>query len=136
MKICHFALVAALMGAAQAADIAVVVSAKAGVDSLTPEQISNIFLGKATSFPNGNSVTPVDQTDGPVREEFSTKALKKDGNGVKAYWSKMQFTGKGTAPKELGGSAEVKKFVAGNPNAIGYIEKGAADSSVKVVGTF
>jgi hypothetical protein len=30
-------------------------------------------------------------------------------------------------------AAEVKKFVAGNPDAIGYIEKSAVDGSVKVL---
>ena len=43
------------------------------------------------------------------------------------------FSGKATPPKELGSSADVKKFVASNPDAIGYIEKSAVDSSVKVV---
>ncbi len=43
------------------------------------------------------------------------------------------FSGKATPPKELGSSAEVKKFVAANPDAIGYIEKSALDGSVKAV---
>ena len=43
------------------------------------------------------------------------------------------FTGKGQPPKEVPNTAEVKKLVSGNPNTIGYIEKSAVDSSVKVV---
>jgi ABC-type phosphate transport system substrate-binding protein len=44
------------------------------------------------------------------------------------------FSGKATPPKELlSSSADVKKFVAANPDAIGYIEKSAVDGSVKVV---
>jgi ABC-type phosphate transport system substrate-binding protein len=125
-----------LAGFVQAGDIAVVVNPKAGVDSLSPDQISNLFLGKINSFPNGAAATPVDQSDGAVRDEFNSKALKKDSSGLESYWAKMQFTGKGQPPKEVGGSADVKKAVAGNPNAIGYIEKSAVDSSVKVVGNF
>jgi ABC-type phosphate transport system substrate-binding protein len=45
------------------------------------------------------------------------------------------FTGKATMPKEAGSSADVKKAIAGNPKAIGYIEKSAVDSTVKVVFT-
>ncbi|QDQ27302.1 phosphate ABC transporter substrate-binding protein [Chitinimonas arctica] len=135
MKAACFALIL-LTGAAQAADLAVIVNPKAGVDTLSPEQIANLFLGKATSFPGGAAATPVNQNEGALREEFSNKVLKKDGNGVKAHWAKMQFTGKGSPPKEVGGSGDVKKFVAGNPGAIGYVEKGAVDGSVKVVGTF
>lgn len=130
------ALAALLAASYAAAEVAVVVNPKAGVDSLSQEQVANLFLGKATSFPSGGAATPVEQTDGVTRNEFSTKVLKKDAAGVKAHWAKMQFTGKGTPPKEVGGSGDVKKFVAGNPNAIGYIDKGAVDGSVKVVGSF
>ncbi|MDN3577943.1 hypothetical protein QWZ03_14315 [Chitinimonas viridis] len=135
MKISHFVLVTLLTAAAQA-DVAVVVNPKAAVDSLSAEQVANLFLGKANSFPGGGAATPVEQTDGATRAEFSTKVLKKDSAGVKAHWAKMQFTGKGTPPKELGGSAEVKKFVAGNPNAVGYVDKASVDGTVKVVGSF
>ncbi|MBL8509678.1 MAG: hypothetical protein JNM11_14490 [Chitinimonas sp.] len=135
MKISHFVLVTLLTVATQA-DVAVVVNPKAAVDSLSAEQVANLFLGKANSFPGGGAATPVEQTDGATRAEFSTKVLKKDSAGVKAHWAKMQFTGKGTPPKELGGSAEVKKFVAGNPNAVGYVDKAAVDGTVKVVGSF
>jgi ABC-type phosphate transport system substrate-binding protein len=38
-------------------------------------------------------------------------------------------------PKEAGDSAAVKKAVAADPKAIGYIEKSAVDASVKVVYT-
>ncbi|MBV8656875.1 MAG: hypothetical protein JO142_03520 [Burkholderiales bacterium] len=136
MKIIFAMTASLLLTVAQAADVAVVVNPKAGVDSLSPEQIANLFLGKATSFPNGAAATPVDQNEGPVRDEFDSKVLKKDAAGVKAHWAKMQFTGKGNPPKEVGGSADVKKQVAGNPNAIGYIEKSAVDGTVKVVGSF
>ncbi len=34
---------------------------------------------------------------------------------------------------DLPSDAEAKKFVAANPNAIGYIDKAAVDGSVKVV---
>jgi hypothetical protein len=43
------------------------------------------------------------------------------------------FSGKATPSKEMASSAEVKKFVAASPDAIGSIEKSAVDSSVKVV---
>jgi len=45
------------------------------------------------------------------------------------------FTGKGKSPKEYKSSAEVKKAVSENVNAIGYIEKAAADDTVKVIAT-
>jgi len=46
---------------------------------------------------------------------------------------KLVFTGKATQPKEFASNAEVKKAVAADPKAIGYIDKSAVDDTVKVI---
>ena len=92
------------------------------------EQASQFFLGKSNMF------TPVDQADGSaIRADFYHKAAEKDAAQVKAIWSKLVFTGKATQPKEYASNAEVKKAVAADPKAIGYIDKSAVDDSVKVI---
>ncbi|WP_426338540.1 hypothetical protein ACN9MZ_19140 [Pseudoduganella sp. S-14] len=123
-------LAAAMMCAALpalAAEIVVIVNPKNPASRMFSEQAAQFFLGKSTLF------TPVEHTEGPLRNEFSQKVLGKDSAQVKAQWSKLVFTGKGTAPKEYGSSAEVKKAVAADVQAIGYIEKAAVDDSVKVI---
>ncbi len=118
------------------ADVAVVVSAKSGVAALNKQQVSDLFLGKASAFPDGKQAVPIDQADSSAfREEFHTKVTGKSGAQLKSFWSKQVFSGKGTPPKEVANSAEVKKLVADNPNMIGYIDKAAVDGSVKVVFT-
>jgi len=110
------------------AEIVVVVNPKAAEASMTKDQVAQFFLGKSTAM------TPVDQPDSaPVRAEFYKKVTDKDASQVKALWSKLVFTGKATMPKEVGDSAAVKKAVAADPKAIGYIEKSAVDASVKVI---
>jgi hypothetical protein len=52
---------------------------------------------------------------------------------LKAHWSKMVFTGRGQPPREASDSAAVRRRVAGNPELIGYIERGALDGSVRPV---
>jgi ABC-type phosphate transport system substrate-binding protein len=52
---------------------------------------------------------------------------------VKAIWSKLVFTGKAKPPTQLATSAEVVKAVAADPEAVGYVDRAAVDSSVKVV---
>jgi ABC-type phosphate transport system substrate-binding protein len=126
-------LLASLAATAEA-DVVVIVSAKSPVASLTKEQVSDIFLAKATTFPGGGAATPVEQVEGAApRDEFHSKVTGKAGAQLKAYWSKLVFTGKASAPKELPDSAEVKKLVAGDPGLVGYIDKSAVDGSVKVV---
>ena len=127
-------LAALLLAGAAQAQVAVVVNPKSTAASMTAEQVSNIFLGKSNALPSGAAAAPVDQPESAaIRETFYTKVTGKNGAQVKAAWSRLVFSGKATPPKEVASSAEVKKFVAGNPDAIGYIEKSAVDGSVKVV---
>ncbi len=116
------------------AQVAVVVNPKSPLASMTAEQVSGIFLGKSNTLPSGGTAMPTDLPDSvATRELFYTKVTGKSTAQVKAAWSRLVFSGKATPPKELGSSADVKKFVASNPDGIGYIEKSAVDSTVKVV---
>lgn len=121
------AVFAGVAASATAAEIVVIVNPKNPATRMFSEQAAQFFVGKSALF------TPVEHTEGPLRTEFSQKVLGKDISQVKAAWSKLVFTGKGTAPKEYATSAEVKKAVAADVNAIGYIEKSAVDDSVKVI---
>jgi ABC-type phosphate transport system substrate-binding protein len=112
------------------AEVVVVVNPKAAESSMTKDQVAQFFLGKSSSM------TPVDQPESAaIRGEFYKKVTDKDASQVKSLWSKLVFTGKATMPKEVGDSAAVKKAVAADPKAIGYIEKSAVDGSVKVIYT-
>lgn len=118
----------ALTGAAAAAELVVI--ANPAVGALTKEQVSDLFLGKSQTF------TPIDQPEGsPVYAEFYKKATGRDVAQVKSTWSRVVFSGKGQAPKQLPDSAAVKKAVAADPKGVGYIEKSTVDSSVKTVVT-
>lgn len=131
---CVWALVIGLTCTGASADVAVVVGAKSPLSTLSTEQASSIFMGKARTFPDGSPAVAVDQKESaPVRVEFYTKVLGKDEAQMKAYWSRLVFTGKGSPPKELDSSAAVKQAVGADPKLIGYIEKSAVDASVKVL---
>lgn len=110
------------------AGVVVVVNPKNPASHMTTDQVSQYFLGKSTGL------TPVDQPESSaIRAEFYKKVADKDPGQVKSIWSKLVFTGKGTLPRELGSDADVKKAIAADVNGIGYIDKSAVDSSVKVV---
>lgn len=112
------------------AEVVVVVNPKAAESSMTKDQVAQFFLGKSTAM------SPVDQPESaPIRAEFYKKVTDKEASQVKSLWSKLVFTGKATMPKEAADSAAVKKMVASDPKAIGYIEKSAVDASVKVIYT-
>ncbi len=116
------------------ADVVVVVSATSSVDSLSKDQVSDIFLGKTSYFPNGTKAIAIDQKD-DSREwiDFYKKVCGKSSSQLKSYWAKLIFSGRKQPPKQLADSAEVKKSVSSNPSKISYIAEEAVDSSVKVV---
>ncbi|AXA91262.1 phosphate ABC transporter substrate-binding protein [Massilia sp. YMA4] len=120
--------------AADAAELVVIVSARAAVTTLRQDQVAGIFLAEASSFPDGGEAVAVDQGVGsPLRDEFYQKVANRSPALMKAYWTKMIFTGRGQPPREAPNSAAVRRLVADNPGMIGYIERAALDPSVRPV---
>ena len=127
-------LALSLSGGWAQADVVVVVSAKSPVRSLTGNQVLDIFLGRSDRFPNGGPAVPIDQEEGAAaRSEFYSKLAGKSDAQLKAYWSKIIFTGRGQPPTAVANGIEVKRRLAANPKAIGYIDQSLVDDSVKVV---
>ena len=116
------------------AELVVIVNPKNPAASLSAEQVSALFLGTATTFPDGGSAVLADQPESAgIRGDFYQKATGRSVAQVKATWARLTFTGKGTPPKELKTDADVKAFVASDPKAIGYVDASAVDGSVKAV---
>lgn len=102
--------------------------------TLTKDDVARIYTGRSNNFPDGSAAVPVNLADAiALRIEFDDKALGRSSSQVKAYWSKLVFTGKGTPPKEVATSAEVLQLVKTNPSIIGYVDPSEVTSEVKVV---
>ncbi len=128
------AMCAAMFHHAGAGELVVIVSTKNPVTTLRADQVADIFLGQVASFPGGAEAVAIDQVIGSAeRDEFYAKVTAKTRPLIKAYWTKMIFTGRGQPPKEVSTAAAVRKLVADNPSLIGYIDKSALDASVKTV---
>jgi ABC-type phosphate transport system substrate-binding protein len=120
--------------AASAADLVVIVSARNPIATLRADQVAAIFLGQSVRFPDGTEAVPFDLRLGtPMRDEFYARVTNKSPALLKAHWSKMVFTGRGQPPIELQDSTAVRRKVADDPEAIGYIERSALDASVRAV---
>ncbi|QJE01622.1 phosphate ABC transporter substrate-binding protein [Massilia forsythiae] len=121
-------------GAARAADLVVIVSARTPVTTLRADQVADIFLSQTNRFPDGSEAVAVDQNLGsPLRDEFYGKVARRSPALMKAYWTKLIFTGRGQPPAEVDGNAAMRKLVADTPGMIGYVERAALDPSVRAV---
>jgi ABC-type phosphate transport system substrate-binding protein len=120
--------------AGASAEVVAVVAASNPVSTLSRREIADIFLGRMIRFPDGREVVPVDQVENSAaREAFYLKFADKSPAQIKAFWSRIIFTGRGQPPPEVSNGVEVKKFIAKHPDAIGYIDQKLVDDSMKVI---
>ncbi|MBS0289523.1 MAG: phosphate ABC transporter substrate-binding protein [Proteobacteria bacterium] len=126
--------ISALMPMCLYADLVVIVNKDMPISSLSPEEISRIYLGKTKFLANGIKVIPVDQESGTAsRVKFYSNIIRKSDTEMKSYWSRVIFTGQGYPPIQESDDRAVKDLVAKNPNCLGYVDRSVLDGSVKVV---
>jgi ABC-type phosphate transport system substrate-binding protein len=114
--------------------LAVVVNTKNPTQNVSNEVVGDLYLRRATHFPNANEVTLIDQpVNSSLYEEFYRTLTNKTPGQVQSYWSRLVFTGKGRPPRQAASSAEVKRIVNANSNSIGYVEESTIDKTVKPI---
>jgi len=118
--------------AAAAADVKVVANSSVKADSVSSEELKNVFLATKTSLSDGSHVEPVLQKSGATHEAFLKEHVGKTDSALMTYYRSLVFTGKASMPKTLGSDAEVVEYVAKTKGAIGYV---AADTAVAGVKT-
>lgn len=116
-------LIISLLIASFATQAAIVVIAHPDNQAaLTETELQRIYTGRSGTLNDGTAVSPLNLADGnPLRNQFDEKAMGRSSSQIKAYWSKLVFTGKGTPPKEVASEAEVIQLVLQNPGTIGYV---------------
>jgi ABC-type phosphate transport system substrate-binding protein len=116
------------------AELVVVVSAKSPVSGLSENEVADIYLGRTSQLPGGPRVVPIDLADDAARRaNFYRIVCGKSPAQLRAYWSKLVFTGSGQPPREVADAEALKKLIASGTNAIGYIDGSQLDASVKAV---
>src|SRR5690606_34939208 len=104
---------------------------RCSVTVLTQKQLVDIFLGKESRFPSGEPAMPLDQAEGnEARDEFYTRYAGQSPAQLKAYWSKLIFTGRSQPPREIASVPKLRKLLAASPYAIGYLRRSEAELDV------
>ena len=116
------------------ADIVVVVHPDNPLTQASNAEISKIFLAKTKTFANGEKIKLLDLEEGDeLRNQFYQAVANKTPSQVKAYWSRLIFTGKGQPPQVLLDSDEIVEAIEEDENGIGYIDPDSVTGSVKVI---
>jgi ABC-type phosphate transport system substrate-binding protein len=115
-------------------DVVVVVSADSPLLALSRGELTDIFLGRTARFPDGRSAVPLDQRDGSsARAEFYSAYLGRSPAQIKAHWSKAIFTGRGSPPRAVPESSQLRARVASDPSSIGYLPRDQVDAALRIV---
>lgn len=118
---------------AQAGDVVVIVN-KANDNAVDKALVAKIYIGESKVWSNGGTINALDlPEDNPARAAFDNDIVGKSPSSLKSLWTQNVFTGKAVPPKSAASDDDVKKAVAANKNAIGYIKASSADDTVKVV---
>jgi ABC-type phosphate transport system substrate-binding protein len=116
------------------AEFRVIVNKNNGVSTLKRSQIVRIFTKKKTTWEDGRAIEPVDLPKGHhTRDEFSQAVLNKSVVEVESFWMSETLVGGKSAPDILRDGYEIKEFIKGNREAIGYIDADQVDDSIKVI---
>lgn len=125
--------VSLLLAAQARAELVVVIGADSPIDAITRPQLEKIFYGKTKTVGPVSNLTPLDNGENGLKEEFYGKLVGKTPAYMKSYWSKVLFTGAGIPPSEVGSGKEVVATVAKTPGMVAYVRRADLDKSVKVV---
>lgn len=117
-----------------AAEVVVIVNQQGPLQSITPREVSDLYLGRTRNFASGEVALVLEQPrDSAIRQAFFGAVNGMPIRQVNAYWARLQFSGEVQPPITLNNSQEVKARVSQHRNAIGYIDASLVDNSVKVV---
>jgi len=95
------------------------------VSKIDRKFLAEVFLRRATRWPDDTPVQPVDLgPDAPARVRFTQEILSRSVTSVRSYWQQRIFSGQGLPPPELVNDEAVVSYVAAHPGAVGYVSAG------------
>lgn len=114
------------------ADLVVVTGSNSSITSLTENEVRQLFSGQLKTVA-GQRVQPLDlPNSGQHREEFYRKLMGRTPEQMRAYWTRLIFTGQGKPPREVSSTQELTTLV-GSGEYIGYLPAEDAGANVRVL---
>jgi len=104
-----------------AGDVMIIANTSVPVDTLSPEDVKNIFLGKIVKWPNDDRINIVLNKSADTHKEFLRKYIKRTDSQFDSVWRQNMFTGQGRIPVRKNTDADLVSYVAQTNGAVSYI---------------
>jgi hypothetical protein len=112
--------------------VAVIVHPKRHAE-LSLEEVAQIYLRRKRFWNDGSIIVPLNlPSQAPLRTHFSRLVLNQTEPRLADYWNQQYFYGV-LPPTTLASTEAVRRYVASDPNAIGYVPVSEVDGSVRVI---
>jgi hypothetical protein len=96
--------------------------------------VQRLYTGVLRAWPDGSPAFALDlPEEHATRDGFSRQWLSRSVANVRTLWAQNVFTGKGLPPRITSMEAEMRRLVATNRNAIGYVAVTQADPIVRSI---
>ena len=100
---------------------------------LSIEEVAQIYLRRKRFWDDGTVIVPLNlPAQAPLRARFSELVLNQTEMRLAEYWNRRYFDGI-LPPATLASTEAVRRYVASDANAIGYVPISEVDGSVRVV---
>jgi ABC-type phosphate transport system substrate-binding protein len=100
---------------------------------LSTEMLAQIYMRRKRFWDDGAPIVPLNLEAGTaLRAAFSRQVLRQSEARLADYWNRQYFYGV-LPPATLASTKAVLRYVAADPNALGYVPADDVDPSVRVV---
>lgn len=115
-------------------DLVVIANPESGINQLTRDEVTAIYMGRTRRLASGLNLQPLDQAPSNTdKAHFYIELINKNLSEINAYWSRLVFSGQGKPPTQVDNAAAVVNAVAQTKGAIGYVPRSMVTKQVKVV---
>jgi len=114
-------------------DIIIIVNKRLSADTLSLDEIRDIFQRKKTLWDDGEKITIALLAGGRTHQSFVRNYIHKTPAQYHRYWKKLVFSGRGIPPLTFRSETSLMSHVALTQGAIGYISSKIKPAGVKVI---
>ncbi len=105
-------------------DLLIIVNKNNPLDTITKQQVVDLYMGRTPYFPSGGAVMKLDApSTSALRKAFYFTLVNMSLPEINAYWARLMFSGRATPPMQVPQEQDIVKLVSGNVNAIAYVPK-------------
>mgnify|MGYP001454075709 CR=1 FL=1 len=110
-----------LAAPAARAEIVLVTAIDSTVSELSRDEAEQLYMGRRAALSARGALLLLDLPTGPVRDQFYRLLTGKNPSQIRAYWSRMVFTGRALPPTESADASDAHRILLENPNAVAYL---------------